>query len=158
MLASVQEAELLAYKDKLRLLKTRKLTLVVDLDQTLIHTSTDPHIEPGLPDVYGFRLGGQPIVYHCRLRPHVREFLEKVSKLYELHVFTMATKDYAAAVIDILDPERHLFCDRIITRDEFFDPRSKALRFKYGNVCMHLLIMPVVCKLHAREVCAHFRS
>ena len=45
----VQEAELLAYKDKLRLLKTRKLTLVVDLDQTLIHTSTDPHIEPGLP-------------------------------------------------------------------------------------------------------------
>ena len=46
---SVQEAEVLALKDKLRLLKTRKLTLVVDLDQTLIHTSTDPHIEPGLP-------------------------------------------------------------------------------------------------------------
>ena len=45
----VQEAEVLAYKDKLRLLKTQKLTLVVDLDQTLIHTSTDPHIEPGLP-------------------------------------------------------------------------------------------------------------
>ena len=44
-----QEAEVLAHKDKLRLLKTRKLTLVVDLDQTLIHTSTDPHIEPGLP-------------------------------------------------------------------------------------------------------------
>ena len=45
----IQEAEVLAHKDKLRLLKTRKLTLVVDLDQTLIHTSTDPHIEPGLP-------------------------------------------------------------------------------------------------------------
>ena len=40
---------MLARQDKLRLLKTRKLTLVVDLDQTLIHTSTDPHIEPGLP-------------------------------------------------------------------------------------------------------------
>ena len=49
MALSVQEAEVLAHKDKLRLLKTRKLTLVVDLDQTLIHTSTDPHIEPGLP-------------------------------------------------------------------------------------------------------------
>lgn len=54
--------------------------------------------------------------------------------MYELHVFTMATKDYAAAVIDILDPEKHLFCDRIITRDEFFDPRSKALRFKYAII------------------------
>ena len=42
----------------------------------------------------------------------------------------MATKDYAEAVINILDPEKHLFCDRIITRDEFFDPCSKALRFK----------------------------
>ena len=70
------------------------------------------------------------MVYHCRLRPHVRQFLNKISKLYELHVFTMATKDYAAAVIDILDPEKRLFCDRIITRDEFFDPRSKAFRFK----------------------------
>ena len=86
-------------------------------------------------DVYGFRLAGQPIVYHCRLRPHAREFLDKVSKLYELHVFTMATKDYAAAVIDILDPNKHLFCDRIITRHEFFDPRSKALRFKYVVEC-----------------------
>ena len=45
---SFQEAEVLARQDKLRLLKTHKLTLVVDLDQTLIHTSTDPHIEPGL--------------------------------------------------------------------------------------------------------------
>ena len=83
-----------------------------------------------LQDVHGFRLSGQPVVYHCRLRPHIRQFLQKVSKLYELHVFTMAKKDYASAVIDILDPGRHLFCDRIITRDEFFDARSKALRFK----------------------------
>ena len=81
-------------------------------------------------------------MYHCRLRPHVRQFLEKVSKLYELHVFTMATKDYAAAVIDILDPERHLFCDRIITRDEFFDPRSKALRFKYVLHLMRVFFRP----------------
>ena len=45
----IQEAEVLAHKDKLQLLKTGKLTLVVDLDQTLIHTSMDSHIEPGLP-------------------------------------------------------------------------------------------------------------
>ena len=44
----MQEAEALGHKDKLRLLKSRKLALIVDLDQTLIHTSVDPNIEPGL--------------------------------------------------------------------------------------------------------------
>ncbi len=68
--------------------------------------------------------------YHCRLRPFARQFLEKVSQLYEMHVFTMGTKEYAAQITRVLDPERKLFCDRIITRYEFFDPRSKALRLK----------------------------
>ena len=44
----IQEAEALGHKDKLRMLKSRKLALIVDLDQTLIHTSVDPNIEPGL--------------------------------------------------------------------------------------------------------------
>ena len=70
------------------------------------------------------------MVYHCRLRPYARQFLEKVSKFYEMHVFTMGTKSYAASVTHILDPEKRLFCDRIISRDEFFDPHSKAFRLK----------------------------
>ncbi len=44
-----QEAEELGNKDRMRLLKSRKLALIVDLDQTLVHTSMDPNIEPGLP-------------------------------------------------------------------------------------------------------------
>ena len=42
----------------------------------------------------------------------------------------MGTKSYAASVTRILDPKQELFCDRIISRDECFDPRSKALRLK----------------------------
>lgn len=45
----MQEAEQLGNKDRLRLLTSRKLALIVDLDQTLVHTSMDPNIEPGLP-------------------------------------------------------------------------------------------------------------
>ena len=33
-------------------------------------------------------------------------------------MFTMGTKDYAVAVTRILDPERKLFSDRVISRDE----------------------------------------
>ena len=36
-----QEAEALGRKDEERLLQTRKLSLVVDLDQTLIHTTME---------------------------------------------------------------------------------------------------------------------
>ena len=85
---------------------------------------------PPLQDVYGFRLPGHPMLYHCRLRPYARQFLEKISKLYEMHVFTMGTNSYAASIARILDPERKLFCDRIISRDECFDPYSKVLRLK----------------------------
>ena len=48
-LFNIKEAEVLGNKDKLRLLQHRKLALVVDLDQTLVHTSMDPNIERGLP-------------------------------------------------------------------------------------------------------------
>ena len=55
----IQEAEALGHKDKLRMLKSRKLALIVDLDQTLIHTSVDPNIEPGLQvhDIYIYVCG-----------------------------------------------------------------------------------------------------
>ena len=50
---TMQEAEVLGNKDKQRLLQSQKLALVVDLDQTLIHTSMDPNIESGLPVSWG---------------------------------------------------------------------------------------------------------
>lgn len=45
----LQEAEQLARQDQLWLLRERKLALIVDLDQTLIHTAISPGIEGGLP-------------------------------------------------------------------------------------------------------------
>ena len=82
-------------------------------------------------DVYGFTLYGHPCLYHCRLRPYARDFLSSISHLFEMHVFTMATKDYAHAVTQMLDPEKKLFSDRVISRDECFDPCSKVPRLRY---------------------------
>ncbi|KAI6656411.1 RNA polymerase II subunit A C-terminal domain phosphatase isoform X1 [Oopsacas minuta] len=122
---SKQLAGDLANEDKLRLLRQKKLALIVDLDQTLVHTSTDMNIKAGLPDVYGFRLKNYPHCYHARLRPHVHELLNKLSSLYELYIFTMGTHCYAHTLSKILDPQRKLFSQRIISRDECFDSRSK---------------------------------
>lgn len=49
ILLLMQEAEQLARQDQLRLLRERKLALIVDLDQTLVHTAISPGIEGGLP-------------------------------------------------------------------------------------------------------------
>jgi len=43
----VQRAEVLGREDEFRLLKNRQLALLVDLDQTLLHTTND-NIPPNL--------------------------------------------------------------------------------------------------------------
>lgn len=35
---------------------------------------------------------------HTRLRPHCKEFLEKIAELYELHVFTFGSRLYAHTI------------------------------------------------------------
>jgi len=44
---NIQRAEVLGREDELRLLKNRQLALLVDLDQTLLHTTND-NIPPNL--------------------------------------------------------------------------------------------------------------
>lgn len=53
----LQVAQKLGKADNERLLKARKLVLLVDLDQTLIHTTND-NIPPNIRDVYHFQLHG----------------------------------------------------------------------------------------------------
>ena len=49
-------------------------------------------------------------------RPSVKQFLEEVHKMYELHVYTMGSKEYAWAIARALDPDGHLFGDRVLDR------------------------------------------
>lgn len=119
---------------KRRLLSNRKLSLVVDLDQTIIHATVDPTVaewqkDPDNPnynavkDVQSFQLldngpGGRGCWYYIKLRPGLREFLENISKFYELHIYTMGTRAYAQNIAKIVDPNRKIFGDRILSRDE----------------------------------------
>lgn len=126
LMVSSEQAELLGREDQHRLHRNRKLVLMVDLDQTLIHTTEQHCQQMSNRGVLHFQLGrGEPML-HTRLRPHCRDFLEKVSRLYELHVFTFGSRLYAHTIAGFLDPEKKLFSHRILSRDECIDPFSKT--------------------------------
>jgi RNA polymerase II subunit A-like phosphatase len=128
-----------------RLLRQRKLSLVVDLDQTIIHACIEPTVgewqrDPSNPnhnavkDVQSFQLDDGPrglasgCTYYIKLRPGLRDFLEEVSKMYELHVYTMGTRAYALNIAKIVDPDQKLFGNRVISRDENGSILAKSLQ------------------------------
>lgn len=137
------ETELLQQK---RLLEHRKLSLVVDLDQTIIHACIDPTVgewqnDPTNPnheavkDVQSFQLNddgprgmASGCSYYIKMRPNLRQFLTNIAKLYELHVYTMGTRAYAMNIARIVDPDKKLFGDRIISRDENGNMTAKSLQ------------------------------
>ena len=67
---------------------SKNYTLVLDLDETLIHFKSNPN-----DDNSGI----------LQFRPFLSEFLIGVSKYYELIVFTAATEDYANPIIDAIE-------------------------------------------------------
>ncbi|XP_022415660.1 RNA polymerase II subunit A C-terminal domain phosphatase isoform X5 [Delphinapterus leucas] len=126
LMVSCEQAEKLGREDQQRLHRNRKLVLMVDLDQTLIHTTEQHCPQMSNKGIFHFQLGrGEPML-HTRLRPHCKGFLEKIAKLYELHVFTFGSRLYAHTIAGFLDPEKKLFSHRILSRDECIDPFSKT--------------------------------
>lgn len=116
--------------DNERLLRDRKLVLLVDLDQTLIHTTND-NIPSNIKDVYHFQLYGHKSPwYHTRFRPGTDQFLSNMSKFFELHICTFGARNYAHMIALFLDPDGKYFSQRILSRDECFDPTSKTANLK----------------------------
>lgn len=100
-----------------------KKTLIIDLDETLIHSmakggrmSTGHMVEVRLSSTvsgHGVSLGPQvPILYYVHERPYCHEFLRKVCKWYNLIIFTASVQEYADPVIDWLERERAYFSGR----------------------------------------------
>lgn len=153
---SYDEAERIEKTSTQQLLTDRKLILVVDLDQTVIHAAVDPTIgewmsdpshpeyknlqqvktftlDESLPEHHPHRSGpSHPSVASCRyyikLRPGLDKFLSRMAENYEMHIYTMATKAYAKAVASLIDPEGKYFADRILSRDESGSLLQKNLK------------------------------
>ncbi|CAG9327381.1 unnamed protein product [Blepharisma stoltei] len=81
-------------------------TLVLDLDETLVHSSLKPVNNPDM--VIQIEVEGITSLIYVKIRPGVSEFLAKVSRLYEIVLFTASLSKYANPVINKLDPDNYI--------------------------------------------------
>ncbi|KAF9924407.1 Carboxy-terminal domain (CTD) phosphatase [Linnemannia zychae] len=142
------EAKRLEHVTADRLLDEGKLSLIVDLDQTLIHATVGPAIDEwinsqgGMPkDVKMFPLPDSTTPYYIKLRPHLERFLQKISALYELHIYTMGTRNYASAVAKAIDPDGKFFSQRILSRDENLNMTQKSIERLFP--CDHSMVVVI---------------
>lgn len=78
-----------------------KITLILDLDETLVHSSFTPVPNPDF--IIPVEVEGTVHrVFVCK-RPGVDDFMKKVGELFEVVVFTASLDKYANPVLDLLD-------------------------------------------------------
>lgn len=84
-------------------MKNRK-TLVLDLDETLVHSSFKPI--PNADFVISIELDSVTHRVYVRKRPGVDEFMRVVGEIFEVVVFTASLSKYADPLLDILDKHK----------------------------------------------------
>lgn len=93
----------------------RRKTLVLDLDETLIHTNTlfeshrvrmagQPLVAPELRLDIGSANSDQKVLY-VHLRPYIHKFLRECSKMFDVVIFTASEQSYAEPIINYICSE-----------------------------------------------------
>lgn len=126
------EAESVSSTNARRLFESNRLSLVLDLDHTLVHATDDPRAafmlkhspqDADLSSVSSFTLQGPSSVtstlMHIKLRPNLVQFLTRVAPKFELHIYTMGSRPYADRVAHLIDPDKTFFSGRITSREDF---------------------------------------
>ncbi|KAH8379757.1 hypothetical protein KR009_006982 [Drosophila setifemur] len=86
---------------QVRLTDMHRKCMVIDLDETLVHSSFKPI--PNADFIVPVEIDGTVHQVYVLKRPHVDEFLQKMGELYECVLFTASLAKYADPVADLLD-------------------------------------------------------
>ncbi|KAI3817458.1 hypothetical protein L1987_11249 [Smallanthus sonchifolius] len=86
-------------------------TLVLDLDETLVHSTLEPCEDADFTFTVNFNLEDHKVYVRCR--PYLKEFMERVAGLFEIIIFTASQSIYAEQLLNVLDPKRKVFRHRV---------------------------------------------
>ncbi|XP_004237561.1 uncharacterized protein [Solanum lycopersicum] len=86
-------------------------TLVLDLDETLVHSTLEPCDDADFTFSVNFNLKDHTVYVRCR--PHLQDFMDRVSSLFEIIIFTASQSIYAEQLLNVLDPKRKVFRHRV---------------------------------------------
>ncbi|XP_010559263.1 PREDICTED: uncharacterized protein LOC104827730 isoform X2 [Tarenaya hassleriana] len=90
--------------------RRKAVTLVLDLDETLVHSSLEPCNDADFTFRVFFNM--QENTVYVKRRPHLYRFLERVVELFHVVIFTASHSIYASQLLDILDPDGKFISQR----------------------------------------------
>lgn len=89
-----------------------KKTLVLDLDETLVHAKFTEKVSGNPDHFFQITLNQKQLPVHLWIRPGAQDFIKELSKYYEIVVFTASRSMYADKAIEFIDPN-HLISHRL---------------------------------------------
>jgi RNA polymerase II subunit A small phosphatase-like protein len=115
-------------------------TLVLDLDETLVHSSFTKIKSDLTIDI---EIEGEFYKVYVLKRPGVDEFLSKCAELFEVVLFTASLAAYADPLLNALDPEG-LLSFRLFRDSCTFSPSGYVKDLsRLGRDLKHVLIVDV---------------
>ena len=122
-------------KEKKKKKSNNKKLLLLDLDETLIHSEDKLNylkncnlINKKMGNCFHkeikFKEGENEFSMEIFIRPFLNEFLEKMNENFDLGIFTAALKNYAEAVLKIIDPSEKYFKIKLY-RDSCINVKDK---------------------------------
>ncbi|KAI5187599.1 RNA polymerase II subunit A C-terminal domain phosphatase [Nematocida homosporus] len=135
VLLNVSEAARVNEASYERLMREGKMVLLLDLDQTVIHTSITRKFSKYFQDLSKYPVGKPSsreeqairevleinvdgFTYYVKLRDGLRRFLAKAAEYFEIHIYTMGNRPYGTKMAEVLDRDKKIFGNRIVTRDD----------------------------------------
>ncbi|XP_012450178.1 uncharacterized protein LOC105773085 isoform X2 [Gossypium raimondii] len=112
--------------------KRKPITLVLDLDETLVHSTLEHCDDADFTFTVFFNMKEHTV--YVKQRPHLHTFLEKVAEMFEVIIFTASQSIYAEQLLDILDPDRKFISRRVY---------RESCIFSDGNYTKDLTVLGV---------------
>ena len=119
-----------------------KKTLILDLDETLLHADIDFNFKFH-DDILKFirEETDEEILIPLILRPHLFDFLNFASEHFELVIFTASEKNYADAIIDYIEKEKKYFSKRLY--------RNNCI---YLHPCLYIKDLSLVSNRNVKDI------